>query len=202
MSSARPNHADPEAGFTLLELLVATALLGLLSVVLLGSTRFGIQVWARSESAIADSNQIRRVQTALSEELSRAYPLFVASGTPDAHIDFDGSADRLTFLSPDRALPGALARTSIFVESAESDTELVSTSKLELSADAASDKTVLFRGVKALSLSYFGPDKDGEPRAGEAIGTARQDCHRSFASEFLLTANTKSFGRTSSLRPD
>ncbi len=164
MSSARFQiTANQEAGFTLLELLIATALLGLLSVVLVGSTRFGIQVWARSESAIADSNQIRRVQMALSEELSRAYPLFIASGTPDAHIDFDGGADRLTFLSPDRGLPGALARTRLFVETAENDTELVSTSALELSTGAASSKTVLFRGVKALSLSYFGSDKDGEP---------------------------------------
>ena len=162
MNNTHPDFTDPEAGFTLLELLIATALLGLLTVVLLESTRFGVQVWARSESAITDENQIRRVQTTLTEELSRAYPLFMASGTSDAHIDFDGSADRLTFLSPDGDLPGAMARTSITTETTEGDTNLVSSSTLELSAKAATDKTILFRNIKALSLSYFGSDSDGE----------------------------------------
>lgn len=162
MNSPLSDRREQEAGFTLLELLIATALLGLLSLVLLGSAQFGVQVWARSEGAISGSNSVRRVQITLSEELARAYPLFVGSATSGAHIDFDGASDRLTFLAPDHTLRGAMARTSIMTEEGEEGTNLVSTSALELSAGSPSDKTVLFRGVKSLSLSYFGSDRDGE----------------------------------------
>jgi len=155
--------AEHEAGFTLLELLVAIALLGLLSVALLGSTRFGIQVWARSENAMANLNRVRHVQTMLTEELTRAYPMFVASGSSEAHVAFDGDADSVTFLTPDQSLPGALTRVRIAISSNDAETVLTRSSTLELSASSSTEKTVLLQRVKAVSLSYFGSDKIDVP---------------------------------------
>ncbi|HEY5337641.1 MAG TPA: prepilin-type N-terminal cleavage/methylation domain-containing protein [Rhizomicrobium sp.] len=161
MTLKSPAAKTNDAGFTLLELLVAMVLMGLLSVVLLGSTRFGMQVWARSEDAMAHANQVRRAETVLSADLTRAYPLFLGSGSSDSHVDFDGAADGITFLAPDDAMPGALDRVAIKTETVEDSLAVVRTSRMELSTGAETGRAVLLKHVAALNMSYFGSDKDG-----------------------------------------
>lgn len=151
-----------DAGFTLLELLVAMVLLGLLTLVLFGSMRFGVQVWARSEHALSDANSVRRAQAELFDDLTRAYPMLRTVGTK-SHIDFDGTKDHLSFLTPDRERPGALDSVHIGTVTNQDDTNLVMSTVLELASRPQPHRSVLVRNIRTLAFSYFGQDNDGDP---------------------------------------
>jgi general secretion pathway protein J len=156
------NKNESEGGFTLLELMVSVAVLGLLSVLLFGSLHFGTQVWARAEGAAADSNTVRAVQTLLSNELDHAYPMFLNRNASDPHVDFDGTVDSVSFLAPDKIVAGALRRVSVHLGGGEGR-GLVQDSQLELAADAQPKREVLLRNVQSIAISYFGPAAPNMP---------------------------------------
>jgi len=75
-------------------------------------------------------------------------------------VDFDGRADRVSFLTPDRALPGSLARIVIGTDASQ----LVYASRLELAPDQQPRKRILANGLTALAFSYYGPaDRSSVP---------------------------------------
>jgi general secretion pathway protein J len=72
---AAPDERD-DAGFTLVELLATIALLSLLSMLLVGSLRFGLKAWDRG---ITHSDRIEHVmltQDFLQRDVEDAYPYF------------------------------------------------------------------------------------------------------------------------------
>jgi general secretion pathway protein J len=101
-----------EDGFTLVELLVALTLMGLLSLVLFGGLHFGRRVWEASEAETAADNRIRAFQVAFAELLARAYPE-VNKGDPSRRaIEFAGEPARISFLTPDPNASGQLIRAT------------------------------------------------------------------------------------------
>ena len=168
--------APPEAGFTLLEVLVSMTLLAMLSVALLASIRFGTEIWRVSERAASGSNRIRNVQAELSQAIARAYPETVGDAS-NGHVDFDGQADSLTFLTPDKNVPGALSRITISVDDGGNAADLTLSQALELSASPNEDSShVLLQGVKSVDIAYFGkrgdkaiPDWEGSWRNRSAL---------------------------------
>src|SRR3954466_6122521 len=89
---------DRDAGFTLVEVLVALALFSLLAVLLFDNVKFGLQAW-RSGSARADALQ-RDVaaQDVLRRLIGNLYPMMLGEGSAQRRIDFDGQAESLEFL--------------------------------------------------------------------------------------------------------
>ena len=148
-------------GFTLLELLVSLTLLAMLSITLLSGIKYGTQIWKKAEAAATDDNHARSVQADLAYSLERIYPAFVAT-LHTGFVDFDGRADRLSFLTPNRALPGSLARVVIAADPDDA-TQLDYASRLELAPDAQSEKRILLRGLKSVEFSYFGPADSASP---------------------------------------
>ncbi|MEE8085084.1 MAG: type II secretion system protein, partial [Alphaproteobacteria bacterium] len=53
-----PAPQPPQAGFTLLELMVSLALVGLLTMVLTGGIRFGARVWEASQVQAEAANEV------------------------------------------------------------------------------------------------------------------------------------------------
>lgn len=150
-----------DAGFTLLELLVAMTLMALLSLVLFGGFRFGTRAWDRAETSTANSNEIRRAQGAIADELSRAYPEMDVSDPLNPHIVFSGEAGAVTFLGPDRMRDGAMAITTL---SKQGDT-LALTATPELARDPRGQTVTrkLLGHVKGFELSYFGATAPNDP---------------------------------------
>ena len=64
------NRSDTDTGFTLVELLVATTLLALLSVVLFGGLRFGARAWESGSASIERTGEVQAVQELLRRTLS------------------------------------------------------------------------------------------------------------------------------------
>ncbi len=152
-----------DAGFTLLELLVAITLLGFLSVALIGGLRFGTQIWKKSENASLDSNAVRSAQKILAASLARIYPKLVVAGVDDSHIDFDGNADRLTFLSTADAGTGQMTRDIVQVAKDGNYLAILYSTMPELARDARStSSTVLFRRLASVDFAYFGASGDSK----------------------------------------
>ncbi|MDE2182803.1 MAG: prepilin-type N-terminal cleavage/methylation domain-containing protein [Alphaproteobacteria bacterium] len=141
-----------DAGVTLVELLVALSVMGLLSVLLLGSLEFGSGVWKRADEDLLATGRSLKLQSALVRELAQIYPFHRGDA-----VVFDGAAHVLSYLAPDPQVPGALDRVTISV----ADGTLVRRSVPELSRSSAQE-TVLSRDVGRLDFSYFGA-QDGKP---------------------------------------
>ncbi|MGH6871415.1 MAG: PulJ/GspJ family protein [Rhizomicrobium sp.] len=150
-----------EAGFTLLELLVAMTLMALLSLVLFGGFRFGTRAWDRAETSTAGANQIRRAQDTIGNALSRAYPEMDISDPKNPHIVFSGEAQAVIFLAPDRARDGALAVTALTWRG--DALVLTTTPELARNPRRQTKSITLLDHVLSFDLAYFGPPGLNDP---------------------------------------
>jgi general secretion pathway protein J len=151
-----------EAGFTLLELLVAMTLMGLLSVVLFGALRFGVLSWERSETLSTQSNKVRAIQGLVARELGTAYPELIRTDPDHPRIDFEGGAHAIRYLARDPSHPGAMDRIEIGLASGSNTLRRSET--LELSSGREPTSKTLLQGVSAFDVSYFDPgSEDREP---------------------------------------
>lgn len=86
-------------GFTLLELLVAMALLALLAATLAGSLRFGARSWDAAAERGRAWSEVAAVQDVLRNTLGRAQPLPPRGGEARPP-GFEGDAQRLRLVAP------------------------------------------------------------------------------------------------------
>lgn len=151
-----------EGGFTLLETIVALAILGLLALALAGALRLGGRAWDLNYQRLEDWRQIRAVQDLLRRTLTQAYPLRPAD---DDRVVFSGGADSLTVITP---MPSHLALGAYdVVRIAKARDDLVAewnrfdpeTASLDLGPD--SRRVVLLERVAGVRFDYFGSDQPG-----------------------------------------
>jgi len=75
--NARRRRGTPQAGFTLLELLVAMAIFGLMGAMAMGGLNAVITQQRLAESSMAEVRQLQRGVRILMTDLSQPYPRFV-----------------------------------------------------------------------------------------------------------------------------
>jgi prepilin-type N-terminal cleavage/methylation domain-containing protein len=81
MRHPRSAFVRAAAGFTLLELLVSSALIGIIMLILLMTTTGSISIWRGSENAIAVDREGRNALALISDDISNMLP--VASDAPE-----------------------------------------------------------------------------------------------------------------------
>ena len=86
------NYGSPDAGFTLVEVLAALAVLGVILAALSGGIRFGQQALVTQDRDTAVANQIAPVDAALRSLVAQAWP-----GAAGAEAGFAGTARSLSF---------------------------------------------------------------------------------------------------------
>lgn len=88
------------SGFTLLELLVAFTILGLLLVVIAGALRLATTSWEKGEDLAEQYQRGRAALSLLSQQLKSVYPYKVKAkqAEPD-YLAFQGTTDALQFVS-------------------------------------------------------------------------------------------------------
>lgn len=154
------NGQTREAGFTLLELMVAMTLLALLSLVLFGGLKFGRQAWSTAADGTLSSNAVRAFQDEIRSDIARAHPVFLAD-PPHPHIDFDGGPSGLMLLAPAHDGSGGLERLVI---ASDGDVTTIA-ARAELSNNAAATYRKAVKGIGGMHFAYFGQVK------GEAAPT-------------------------------
>jgi general secretion pathway protein J len=170
---------DPQAaehGFTLLELLVAITLLGLLMAALFGGLRLGARVWETADARLEASMTTQVVQDFIRQRLTEmlpleTMPLEVAEPAASASV-FVGTTDAVRFAS---LLPENLGAGVYLIELALAEGGQVDgTGNLVLRwhplepdersvEEVQPEERVLIENVLALELSYFGTLDSAQP---------------------------------------
>lgn len=150
-----------QLGFTLVEILVAMTMLGVLSLALFGGLRFGMRAWDRIEEHAVGMDEMRAAQKLLRRSLEQAYPLYITGDRDFPNVDFEGTSDALVFLAPAPKVlaNGGYARFSIRMKNYDQGKSLIitATSKPVFpGAPAYSQEETLLGNISSVKFSYFG----------------------------------------------
>jgi general secretion pathway protein J len=161
------------AGFTLLEALIATAMMAMILAALATITRQWLPNWNRGVVRVQSNDQLARALERVSDDL--AATLFVASGPKDKRPFFNGGETSVTFV---RTALGPNAGIGLeFVRLAEAAGDagpvLLRTRSAyvpnrppvaETEARISADPVVLLRRPYRLLFAYAGPDRAWQVR--------------------------------------
>jgi general secretion pathway protein J len=154
-------------GFTLLEVLVAVTLLGVLSVALFGAVRVGAQGWRHAEQRSAATADEAAVQDMLRRMIGSAKPVFASTDPTNAAVAFDGGPRALALIGllPDAFAPGLQGQQRLFLAQFGGTRALMLAWRLDLPAadGAALPETLvpLVDHVRAVRFAYYGPPANG-----------------------------------------
>lgn len=158
-------------GYTLVELLVALTLFGLIALLMSGTFRFGARAWDAGARQIDRVGQVEAVQTLLRRELSQARLLVLKTAAPEPEPVFVGESGELRFAAPlsVQHRNGGLYIFRLGLSGSASSDLVVGwqTYRPDASLDDTSlqEQVVLLREVADIQLSYFGSLQDDlEPR--------------------------------------
>ena len=160
-----------QTGFTLLELLIAMTLLGMILVLLFGGLRLGVRSWDASQQQVDSLNSVRSLENFLRRELSLTYP-YLWKNVPGQRVAFLGERNKLSFVAqlPSRVGGGGLYVISVELEQRAKVQRIVwrhlpvSSQMQDFSALAETPALVLaaseLGGVEEISLTYFGQENE------------------------------------------
>ena len=160
-----------EAGFTLLELLIAITLLAVLTTLVFGAIKYAAQAWAATDHRAIAAADLSAMEQVLRHAITGAYPAFTSADPTDREIAFDGASEWLALVAP---LPAAIAsgveaRQRFFIEGEGRSRALVMGWRFDLpSSDEATplpERLIrLLDHVRALGFAYYGaPDPAQAP---------------------------------------
>ena len=88
----RRHNGTPRApaGFTLMELLVALLLLGMISTMALGGVRLGARTWETVTVKAGENGRMQTVRAFLSRELAQAVPVLVTDRGGGTRLAYEG----------------------------------------------------------------------------------------------------------------
>ncbi|MEM7024310.1 MAG: prepilin-type N-terminal cleavage/methylation domain-containing protein, partial [Pseudomonadota bacterium] len=151
-----------ESGFTLLELLVAITLLGVLMAALFGALRLGNKIWDTGEARLDAIARVQVVQDFLRRQLAQTVPLDEPS---EGSSVFLGAKDSVRFVSflPEH-LGGGVSLLELALAAPQNGAEhgnlVIRINPIDLDTEAVSEadaeERVLIEQVEALELAYFG----------------------------------------------
>jgi len=156
-------------GFTLVELLVAITLFALLSVLLFGGLRFGMQATEAGAARMEWTAEIAAASGFLRSQLADAQPLQKEEGSGKA-VAFEGEKDSVEFvvMPPAFLAQGGWHTLHLGLERQGGRERLVVRLRLlrpdrERDAVAPPQDSVLFDDVRSVEFGYFGALVLGDP---------------------------------------
>jgi general secretion pathway protein J len=105
------------AGFTLIEVLIATTLLGVMMLLLFGSLRIGVTSWDSGEDKMARASRLFLVENFLRNHIGSALPLVEMEQVGGVASSLRGGEDWLEYVStmPPQIRKGGLYRFRLYV---------------------------------------------------------------------------------------
>ena len=158
------------AGFTLVELLVAIAIVSVLMVLLLGALRFGRDATVSTARKSDRSFEISAAYRFLREALGNAQPLSDEVPGAEPPLLFDGERDHLDFVTlvPAYLAPAGFHLLRLGLEADARTNRLVlrwrgSPRGPTATGTGAIAPSVLLDRIVRVEFAYFGPISDGAP---------------------------------------
>jgi general secretion pathway protein J len=159
-------HRNASAGFTLIEVLIAMTLLGIMVVLLFSSMKICADSWQKGEDKITEVNDVAVVYQFFQHHLSTAKPLWddFSDENKIKVFAFQGKKQELQFVSsfPASAKKSGLQLFSLKLIN-EGNEQLIQVSIKPFFPSAENEawreeEVTLLRHVRNFSLSYFGTD--------------------------------------------
>ncbi|MCJ9430037.1 type II secretion system protein GspJ [Kordiimonas marina] len=150
----RPTHSD--AGYTLLELLVAVAIMAMIAMPLGAGIHLGIDVWRKTASKADTFERDMLVRQRLESWLASAYPFDINRRLDLRLYPFDGTPDSLTFVAP--TAPDPRANSLNRIQLSVTDGKLTAgftPDPQSYDVSAPVESTTLLDGVASWSLAYL-----------------------------------------------
>lgn len=152
-------------GFTLIEVLIAMTLLGMMVVLLFSSMRICAESWQKGEDKINKVNEVAVVYQFFKQHLSTALPLWDDFSDKNSRVfGFQGQNQEIKFVS---AFPASAKKTGLQLFSVKLKTDdegsylQVAITPFFPSAEGEQwrkEEVTLLQHVSSFSLSYFGSD--------------------------------------------
>lgn len=167
---ASDRRHTPSDGFTLVELLVAIAILALLATLLVGGLRFGTRAWERADVHADIVSEVQIVQAFLRRRISEAAPVRKQGQSDKPVVDFDGERTHLSFVTvmPVHLETGGYARLDLDFRP-DLGKLLLRWQPYDFSGGAKrsadAETRVLLDGVAEVSFAYFGSAADDTDQA-------------------------------------
>jgi general secretion pathway protein J len=157
--SARPARI---AGFTLLELLLALSIVGVLLAIAFGGLRMGVVAWTRGEDRAETQQHDRGLSQILVRTIGSTYPFQGALGeAPERRWLFKGEERRVQLVTQDPPFPGsvraAFTAVVITVEDEAQVRGLVIRQRILPNRDPFTQATVVLRdpSIQAVEFAYL-----------------------------------------------
>lgn len=171
-------------GFTLLEVLIALSIVGVLLLIAFGGLRMGVMAWSQGENRAEAQQHARGLAQILTRTVGAAYPYQGAFGEgPEKRLLFTGDEHRVEFVSQVPPLPsGVAAAFTAVVIALEDDAQgraLVVRQRILPNREPFSKAEVVLRDptIQGLDVKYLAGeaswsgswDADGEKKLPAAI---------------------------------
>ena len=158
-------HTAVARGFTLVELMIALSILGVLSVLLVNGLRLATRTWDAVEQRTTEAHERHLTAIFLQRQIELAQPLRLSRDASPKHISFIGQQHALRFVAP---LPGHLGAGGMYwfalgLADGDAGQRLVLSYWLFQREDwerfgaADAEQAVLLDGVKNLQFEYLEP---------------------------------------------
>jgi general secretion pathway protein J len=165
-------HRKPNTGFTLIEVLIAMTLLGIMVVLLFSSMKICADSWQKGEDKITEVNDVAVVYQFFQHHLSTAKPLWNDFNEESRIFAFQGKNQELQFVS---AFPASAKKSGLQLFSLklikDGDEQVIQVSitpfyPVAEGEEWRKEEVDLLRHVRNFTLSYYGPAGiDGEAEA-------------------------------------
>lgn len=159
-------------GFTLLELLIAMTLLGLVLVVMYSSLNISMRGWDKGSDRTEIVNELRLVQEFIRTQLRQSITVYQNDPVEGRVIFFDGKKDTIGWVAPMLTFLGRGGLYFVQLDIVEEqDNDVLRLSWYPYHPDLNEDnppdpdsieETVLLSRIESFSLSYFGAEEVGE----------------------------------------
>jgi general secretion pathway protein J len=161
MSGPRPR----ERGFTLVELLIALAIVGALLAIAFGGLRVAVASWRQGEDRAEAHQHVRSVALTLARALSATYPYRASrSLAPEPVVLFSGTEQRVEFVTQAPPFPGAIPIAFTAVVLAFDDggeAGLVVRQRALPNREPFGEATVVYRDPSVTALRFAFLDESG-----------------------------------------